>query len=128
MTAVSQNEGARFDIKFDRNHKHDRIELSNSFLTSKWPSTSGYQTVIMNKNLAFGSIYKLTFKVIRGVDFKIGVTKDRSRLNSAFSDFNSGWAFYNYTAELRHESGGGGPKYGVKFEQNDQISMVVDTI
>ena len=89
---------------------------------------NSFGTATGDTALLSGRIYHWKIKILGGNELKIGVTKHFTDLNRAFSDYPSGWAFYNCCAELRANSGGSGPKYGRKLGVGDIVGITLDTV
>ena len=63
--------------------------------------------------------------MIKGTNFKIGVSRKAIDFNLAFSDTDKGWAYYS-SGYLRHNSGGSGANYGEAFNEGDTVGVFVD--
>ena len=67
-----------------------------------------FKTVYGNYPLSPGFRYYFEIKLLKGSNFKIGVSKSIRCLDYAFSDTEDGWAYYS-NGQLRHNSKGDGP-------------------
>eukprot|EP00362_Geleiidae_sp_MMETSP1317_P001833 CAMPEP_0201284024 /NCGR_PEP_ID=MMETSP1317-20130820/58448_1 /ASSEMBLY_ACC=CAM_ASM_000770 /TAXON_ID=187299 /ORGANISM="Undescribed Undescribed, Strain Undescribed" /LENGTH=121 /DNA_ID=CAMNT_0047602371 /DNA_START=678 /DNA_END=1046 /DNA_ORIENTATION=- len=65
-------------------------------------------------------------KLVRGHDYKIGVSKHYTNYSSAFSDYETGWAYFNRDEELRHHSSGGGGRYGKRVNSGGNEGGIVE--
>ena len=72
-----------------------------------------------------GNRYYFEVKMLKGSNFKIGVSSTREVVDNAFSDYETGWAYYS-SGQLRHNSKGTRPKYGEVFRGKDVIGVYVD--
>jgi hypothetical protein len=84
-----------------------------------------YKTTYGNTNLIPGFKYHFAIRIIKGNNFKIGVSRTRSNLDSAFSDTQDGWAYCS-SGELRNGSKNEGAKYGENFQAFDIIGVFID--
>ena len=72
-----------------------------------------------------GFRYHFAIRIVKGSNFKLGVSRSRTTLDTAFSDSEDGWAYYS-GGQLRHGSKGEGSKYGEAFQANDVIGVYLD--
>jgi hypothetical protein len=54
-----------------------------------------FKTVYGNNELTPGFRYYFEIKLLKGSNFKIGVSKNRKNMDIAFSDTCDGWAYYS---------------------------------
>lgn len=86
-----------------------------------------FKTTYGNMPLNPGFRYFFEVRMIKGSNFKLGVSKTRRNLDLAFSDTQDGWAYYS-NGQLRHNSKGDGEKYGETFRGKDVIGVYVDLV
>jgi hypothetical protein len=84
-----------------------------------------FKTTYGTVPLVEGFRYHFAIRIIKGSNFKLGVSRSRSTLDAAFSDSEDGWAYYS-GGQLRHGSKGEGSKYGEAFLDNDVIGVYLD--
>jgi len=84
-----------------------------------------FKTTYGNVSLLPGFRYHYAVRIIKGSNFKIGVSRTTKILDNAFSDTEDGWAYYS-GGQLRHASKGEGPKYGESFQAEDVIGVYID--
>jgi hypothetical protein len=104
----------------DLNPENERVCTSRTSLHT-------FKTTYGNTGLLWGFRYYFQIRIIKGNNFKIGVSSSRDELDVAFSDTPSGWAYYS-NGQLRHASKGEGPAYGEKFSSNDVIGVWCDLV
>ena len=102
----------------DLNPENERICTSRTSMNS-------FKTAYGNVGLLPGFKYHYAVRIIKGSNFKIGVSSTRHTLDAAFSDTDDGWAYYS-GGQLRHGSKGEGPKYGESFQAHDVIGVYID--
>ena len=86
-----------------------------------------FKTTYGTEPLAVGFRYHFAVRIVKGNNFKIGISLSRSVLDAAFSDTEDGWAYYS-GGSLRHGSKGEGPEYGEAFQAHDIIGVYVDLV
>ena len=74
-----------------------------------------------------GQRYHFAVHIVKGSNFKIGVSTNRLVLDAAFSDSPEGWAYYS-NGSIRNGSKGDGPQYGESFTTHDVIGTFVDLV
>ena len=74
-----------------------------------------------------GQRYHFSVRIVKGSNFKIGVSTTREVLDAGFSDGPMGWAYYS-NGSLRHDSKLQGPQYGESFTAEDVIGTFVDLV
>jgi hypothetical protein len=89
------------------------------------------RTIIANPPINPGERVMVDFK-LKGLFHKIGITCDSERLNGAFTDQKSGWGYYLYKNELRHERNNRTyanifPPELINKDEN-QVSLVFDRV
>lgn len=66
-------------------------------------------------------------RIVKGSNFKIGVSTNREVLDAGFSDGPEGWAYYS-KGSIRHGSKLEGPQYGESYTTDDVIGTFVDLV
>ena len=74
-----------------------------------------------------GLRYHFQVRIVKGSNFKLGVSRTRDVLDAAFCDTPDGWAYYS-RGQLRHGDKSVGPEYGETFETEDVVGVYVDLI
>jgi hypothetical protein len=68
---------------------------------------------------------KFSIRILRGSNFKIGISESTNCCENAFSDLPGGMAFYSM-AQLRNGSASQGKHYGTPYRANDLVTVYVD--
>ena len=104
--------------------KGSQLTLSDDNTKVTKTASGKFHTVIGDKPLIPARTYKWHLKVIQGSNFKIGVCKEISEFeNQSFSDTQSGWAWNNQLAQLRHNSTNEGQSYSSKLSLEDMLTV-----
>lgn len=116
-----------FPVIWDRDRSSKELTLTgvNGFKSTS--SHNEHQTVVSKVGL-LGGLHRYEFRLGKSENpVKVGITKDPNvPVNTAFSDFEPGFAFYTVGA-TRNDNNGSGMLYGVKCEVNveNKIKMEV---
>ena len=89
-----------------------------------------FKTAFSSEPLLSGERYMFQIKLVKGCNFKIGVSTNRENPEVAFCDSDSGYGFYS-AGQLRNGSKTSGKKYGESFKgtiNQDIISVYLDLI
>ncbi len=72
----------------DLNPENERVCTSRTSMHS-------FKTTYGNMPLMPGFRYHYSIRILKGSNFKIGVSRTRNTLDAAFSDSEDGWAYYS---------------------------------
>ena len=89
-------------------------------------SLHSFKTVY-GPSLVPGFRYHFTILLLKGSNFKLGVSLSRRLLDQAFSDSSDGFAYYS-SGYLRNGNKGDGPKYGESYRRKDRVGVYVDMV
>ncbi|CAD8109323.1 unnamed protein product [Paramecium sonneborni] len=115
-------------IKWDRNRMGAGMELTDGdqkvFLKEQ---AYMFRTIIANFGFESGIVYwEIEADDRTENELKIGVTTQRDfNYNSAFCDFEYGWAYYGL-AQLRHNSNATGPSFGKRFKKEGTLGICLN--
>ncbi|CAD8105765.1 unnamed protein product [Paramecium sonneborni] len=86
-----------------------------------------FKTVTCSKGFQNGiHFWKINPMFMTKNELKIGVsTSDRYALNTAFSDYNFGYAYYT-VGQFKNGSNSNGFEYGVKFKNMGEVGVLLD--
>jgi hypothetical protein len=117
-----------FIFRWNVEKSSTKLVIGESAVDVKCAEGAGtFKTVLGDRALVPGWRYCWSITITSGSNFKIGVTRDTENLENAFSDFDTGWAYYR-TGQLRHASNSNGAAYGEAFGQGDVIGIFLDMI
>ena len=93
-------------------------------------SLNSFKTIYSTEKLLSGSMYYFEIKLLKGSNFKLGVSSVNYLTEVAFCDYIDGFGYYS-AGYLRNGSKTSGEKYGRPFRGNgyqDIIGVYVDLI
>jgi hypothetical protein len=118
-------------VCWDVSSKSEHIELSRDKTIAKKVSRlirgsgeivhQGYATVCCNN--ALEGVTCLKFLILSGKSIKIGVTFNKSRFDSAFSDFATGFA-YSSSGTIQNNSNDNSQRFNESYGEGDRITMI----
>ena len=100
------------------------LDINERVCTSR-TSLHSFKTTYGNRALSEGFRYHFSVRIVKGSNFKLGVSSTRDVLDQAFSDSLDGWAYYS-NGQLRHGSKSEGPMYGETYKADDVVGVYVD--
>lgn len=117
-----------FIFRWNSERCSSKLNIEENGIDAKCSEGAGsFKTVMGDRVMVPGWRYRWSITISHGSNFKIGITRDGSNLENAFSDFPTGWAYYR-TGQLRHNSNSSGPAYGESYGAGDTIGIFFDMI
>jgi len=116
-------------FQWDQAMTSPNLDLSpiNERVCTSRTSLHSFKTTYGTIPMITGLRYHFAVRIVKGSNFKIGVSTNRLVLDAAFSDTSEGFAFYS-NGSLRNGSKGEGPQYGESFTTHDVIGTFVDLV
>lgn len=71
------------------------INMDNERVCTSRTSLNSYKSTYGNTILARGFRYYFAIKIVKGSNFKIGISRSRAELDIAFSDIKDGWGYFS---------------------------------
>ncbi|CAD8116560.1 unnamed protein product [Paramecium sonneborni] len=115
-------------IKWDKNRMGSGMELTDGdqkvFLREQ---AYMFRTIVANFGFESGIVYwEIEADDRTENELKIGITTQRDfNYDSAFCDFEYGWAYYGL-AQLRHNSNATGPSFGKRFKKEGTLGICLN--
>lgn len=113
-------------FKWDEKKTSQKLQLSNDNLQVAVKDGEGFKTVLGDYCFEAGNKYYFEIYLVKTQMIKIGVARSTCSIEGAFCDGPDGWAIYN--GELRHNTNGGGKKYGQHLQSRDTVGVMLDMV